>query len=299
MFKVIDLNSYKAGVNLSALSIDAMIVKATGGNGYVDPLCDGYVQQAIGLNMPWGVLHYFGDGFNDNDPISEADWFISNCQGYLGKGQIWLDWERGGNPNVGNVGMALAWLEHVRTTTGFKPAGIYLSLSLITSMDWSPVINAGYALWCADYVDNATPIPNFQMDPNRDPNPKWDGVVNDVMWQFTSTGQLNGYNGNLDCSFFYGDRKAWEAYLNLPAPTTTTTTTAAPTTTTTTTEAPVTTTTTTEAPVTTTTTTEPSPVTTTTSTTTTTTTVAPQQNFYWLQELWVVLVAIYKKIIGA
>lgn len=299
MFKVVDLNHWKGAVNLAALPVDAMITKATGGNGYVDDTCDANVQQAIRLNMPWGVFHYFGDGFNDNDPISEADWFISNCQGYLGKGQIWLDWERGGNPNVGRVDMALAWLEHVRTTTGFKPAGIYMSLSLILSMDWSPVINAGYALWCADYVDNATPIPNFQMDANRDPNPHWDGTVNDVMWQFTSSGQLTGYNGNLDCSFFYGDRTAWEAYINIPA--TTTTTTEAPVTTTTTTEAPTTTTTTTEAPTTTTTTTEPEPlpVTTTSSTTTTTTTEAPQLPAYWLLQIWAVLVALFNKITGA
>jgi lysozyme len=221
MLRVADLNHWKGVVNLAALPIDAMITKATGGNGYVDDTCDANVQQAIALNMPWGVFHYFGDGFNDNDPVSEADWFINNCRGYLGKGQVWLDWERGGNPNVGRVDMALAWLEHVRTTTGFKPAGIYMSNSLIhdSGLDWSPVINAGYALWDADYVDNNNPIVNFQMDPNRDPNPTWDGTVNDVMWQFTSTGRLDGYNGNLDCSFFYGTRATWQAYINVPAPT--------------------------------------------------------------------------------
>lgn len=32
------------------------------------------------------------------------------------------------------------------------------------------------------------------------------------MWQWTSVGRLNGYNGNLDCSVFYGDRSAWEAF---------------------------------------------------------------------------------------
>lgn len=216
MLRVVDLNHWKGAVNLSAMPIDAMITKATGGNGYVDDQCDNNVQQAIALNMPWGIFHYFGDGFDDNDPVSEAEWFINNCRGYLGKGQIWLDWERGGNPNIGRVDMALAWLEHVRTTTGFKPAGVYMSTSVTTDYDWSPVINAGYALWAANYVDNNTPIVNFAMDPNRDPNPNWDGVVNDVMWQFTSTGQVTGYNGNLDCNFFYGARAAWDAYMNVP-----------------------------------------------------------------------------------
>lgn len=218
MLRVVDLNHWKGAVNLAALPIDAMITKATGGNAYVDDTCDANVQQAIALGMPWGVFHYYSDGYNDGNPIAEADWFIANCQGYLGKGQIWLDWERGGNPFVAAVDQALAWLEHVRTTTGFKPAGIYMSNSLITAYDWSSVIAAGYALWEADYVDNNTPIVNFAMDPARDPNPTWDGVVNDVMWQFTSSGQLDGYSGNLDCSFFYGNRAAWQAYINVPTP---------------------------------------------------------------------------------
>jgi lysozyme len=217
MLRVIDLNHWKGAVNLASMPIDAMVTKATGGNGYVDDTCDANVQQAIALGLPWGIYHYFGDGFNDNDPVSEADWFISQCQGYLGKGQIWLDWERGGNPNISRVDMALTWLEHVKNTTGFKPAGVYMSTSIVQAYDWSPVINAGYALWDAEYPDNNTPITNFQMDSNRDPNPKWDGVVNDVMWQFTSTGRVDGYSGNLDCSFFYGARAAWQAYINVPA----------------------------------------------------------------------------------
>lgn len=33
------------------------------------------------------------------------------------------------------------------------------------------------------------------------------------MWQWTSSGRLNGYNGNLDCNVFYGDGKTWDAYV--------------------------------------------------------------------------------------
>ena len=232
MLRVIDTSVYQQDLVVAATNADAFIVKATGGNGYVNPDCDDTVQQVIAANKPWGVYHYFGDGFNDNDPISEADWFISQCQGYLGKGQVWLDWERGGNPNISRVDMALAWLEHIRVVTGYKPAGMYMSLSIVLAYDWSPVINAGYALWCADYIEDNTPITNFAMDPNRDPNPNWDGTVNDVLWQFTSTGRIDGYGGNLDCSFFYGTRASWDAYAGIhttapaePSPSETTTTT--------------------------------------------------------------------------
>jgi len=217
MLRGVDLNSYKADLNLASIAFDFAIVKATGGNGYVNPHCDIHVQQAIALGKKWGVYHYFSDGFNDGDPIAEANWFVDNCAGYVGKGILGLDWERGGNPDVGNVGKALAWLQHVEARTGVKPV-IYMSLSLISAYDWSSVIFGGYGLWCADYVENNTPIANYSMDPNRDPNPRWDGNVNDVLWQFTSTGRIDGYGGNLDCSFFYGAAAAWDAYAGTHTP---------------------------------------------------------------------------------
>jgi lysozyme len=215
-----DLNQYKAGLDVSAIACDFVLTKATGGNGFVDNQCDNFVQQALNNGKKFGVYHYFSDGFNDGDPIAEADWFVDNTQGYIGKGLLILDWERGGNPDVTNVGKALAWLQHVESRTGVKPL-IYMSTSLITEQDWSSVVANGNGLWAANYVDNNTPIANYGMDFNRDPNPHWDGNVNDVLWQFTSTGRLDGYGGNLDCNFFYGTREAWDAYArsNTAAPT--------------------------------------------------------------------------------
>lgn len=279
MLRVIDISSAQAdgGLDLNRIAnqFDAVMIKATGGNGYVNPSCDYYVQQAIALGKKWGVYHYFGDGFNDADPIAEANWFVDNCLGYVGKGVLALDWERGGNPNVNDSNMARVCAQQIKARTNVNP-GDYMSLSLIGELDWSGSIADGNWLWCADYVEDNTIIPNFGMDPNRDPNPRWDGNVNDVMWQFTSHGRLDGYGGNLDCSFFYGSNAAWDAYAGVhtaassPEPTTTTTTSQAP--------EPTTTTTTTEAqlppqpdPVTTTTTTkelQPSPPSTTTTTTT-------------------------------
>lgn len=278
----IDISVYKSDIDLHAIDYDFVINKATGGNGYVNEDCDNKIQTAIEMGKKWGVFHYFGDGYNDNNPIEEADFFVNNCLGYIGHGILVLDWERGGNPNVNRVDMALAWLNHVFERTGVRPI-IYMSLSLLNALDWSPVIAGGYGLWVAAWPQNNNVIPNYGIDPASDPNPHWDGTVNDVLWQFTSTGRLNGYGGNLDCDFFYGTPQAWDAYarpVNQPTPPApepaTTTTTAAPApepTTTTTTGEPsaqpapnpyTTTTTTTESPL-------PPPEDTTTTTTTQTT----------------------------
>lgn len=250
----IDVSHYKSDLSLGSVDADFVIAKATGGNGYVDDQCDRFVQEAISLGRKWGVFHYFGDGFNDNNPIEEADFFVNNCLGYIGHGLLILDWERGGNPNVNRVDMALAWLNHVFERTGVRPI-IYMSLSVLQTLDWSPVIAGGYGLWVAQWPQNNNIVPNYGIDPATDPNPHWDGTVNDVLWQFTSTGRLNGYGGNLDCDYFYGTTAAWDAYArsNTPDPAPTSTTTQAPLpdpTTTTTTVAPAppdpTTTTTTE-----------------------------------------------------
>ncbi|HIX29570.1 MAG TPA: LysM peptidoglycan-binding domain-containing protein [Candidatus Blautia stercoravium] len=34
-----------------------------------------------------------------------------------------------------------------------------------------------------------------------------------ALWQWTSVGRLKGYDGNLDCSIFYGDAAAWDKYV--------------------------------------------------------------------------------------
>lgn len=263
----IDISVFKSDIDLHAIDYDFVIEKATGGNGYVNPDCDNKIQTAIQMGKKWGVFHYFGDGFNDNNPIEEADFFVNNCLGYVGHGLLVLDWERGGNPNVDRVDMAKAWLDHVFARTGVRPV-IYMSMSVYQTLDWSSVIAGGYALWVASWPENNNTIANYNIDHSLDPNPKWDGSVGNILWQFTSTGRLNGYGGNLDCDLFYGNQGTWDAYARPvnqpPAPTpqpTTTTTTAAPApepTTTTTTGEPsaqpapdpyTTTTTTTESPV--------------------------------------------------
>lgn len=305
MLRVIDLSDAQAGLDLNSIAgqFDAAMIKATGGNGYVNPYCDQWVQQCIALGKKFGVYHYFSDGYNDGDPIAEANWFVDNTLGYIGKGVFCMDWERGGNPFVNDTNMARQFTQQVKARIGINP-GDYMSLSLVTGMDWSGSIADGNWLWCADYVEDNTPIANFGMDSNRDPNPHWDGQVNDVMWQFTSTGRLDGYGGNLDCSFFYGTAASWDAYAGThtappaPDPSTTTTTTLAPEpdTTTTTTEAPTppdpdpdTTTTTTEVP-------QPDP-----STTTSTTVgipINPPTSKTWFARLVGLLLALLKKLGG-
>lgn len=263
MLKGIDVSHWKSDLHLGSVAADFVIAKATGGDGFVDESCDMFVQAARTLGRKWGVYHYYSDGYGGGDPIKEANWFVDNVWGYVGEGMLILDWEKGGNPYWGDVKKAKAWLDHVYKRTGVR-ALLYVDLSTVKSLDWSSVIAANYGLWVAAWPAGTATVRDYDMDPAKDPNPHWDGVVNNVLWQFTANGRIKGYGGDLDCNFFYGTRDTWDAYCRTvtktvtakpapkpapkPVPTTTTTTTKAkpaPTTTTTTT-LPTTTTTTTK-----------------------------------------------------
>lgn len=210
----IDTSHWKADINLANVSCDFVYTKATEGNYYVDDACDKIVQQAVKLGKKWGVYHFATN--TQTNAITEANYFVDNCLGYIGKGMLILDneaytWSNGVKANDPyNVAWCKQWLDQVYKRTGVKPL-IYMSASVVRGADWSSVINGDYGLIVAAYPLNNTPINQYNIDLSLDPNPKW-GTVGNVMWQFTSTGRLSGYSGNLDCNVFYGSTAAWDAY---------------------------------------------------------------------------------------
>ena len=201
----IDISNWQRGIDLSKVPCDFVIAKATEGIGYVDKSCDGFIQQALKLGKKIGFYH-FARPTGNNDAIREADYFYNNCKGYFGKGIPILDWEA---ENKHNVAYAKKWLDRVYQLSGVKPV-IYMSESVANAYNWSSVANADYGLWVAKYRDN-NPDYNYNMaNAGSRPKVKWWKFY--CMWQWTSSGRLNGYNGNLDCNVFYGDGATWDKY---------------------------------------------------------------------------------------
>ena len=201
----IDISMWQNGIDLSAVKADFVIVKATEGIGYVDKTCDKFFQKALSLGKKIGFYH-FARPTKNNDPVREADFFYENCKGYFGKAIPILDWEA---ENKQNVAYAKAWLDRVYQRSGVKPV-IYMSESVVNSYDWSSVANADYGLWVAKYRDN-NPDYNYNMsNAGSRPRVKWWKFY--CMWQWTSTGRLDGYGHNLDCNVFYGDGTTWDKY---------------------------------------------------------------------------------------
>ncbi len=197
----IDISNWQAGINLSAVPADFVIVKVTEGTTYVSPEADTQYQGAKSAGRLLGVYH-FATGAG---AVEEAKFFLSNVQGYLGEAVLFLDWE--GAVVTQGVGYAKAFLDYVHQQTGIRPL-IYMSKSVTSSYDWSTV-SANYGLWVAQYAD--TSPTGYQDDPWTDTRGygSWSGPA---IFQYASTGHLSGYDGKLDLDKFYGDVKAWQAY---------------------------------------------------------------------------------------
>ena len=202
MLKGIDIRKKKKGIDLGAIDVDFVIIKATEGNGYTDVMCDTFYQKAKSLGKKLGVYHFARPDLG-NTAEAEADWFIKETLGYHKEAMLVLDWESG---DLTNVAWAKAWLDRVYSKTGVKPV-IYMSASVMHSADWSSVVNADYGLWVANYGTNNGTAQESVFD--RYPLKYWSFYA---LWQYTSKGRLNGYNGNLDLNYFSGDGTAWDKY---------------------------------------------------------------------------------------
>lgn len=203
--KGIDISKWQRGIDLNKIDFDFVIIKATEGKTYVDKYCDQFFQTALAMNKKIGVYHFANN--SDNTAQEEADWFINNTKGYIGKAIPVLDWE---DNITNNVPWALEWLQRVEKAYGCKPM-IYMSESVVNRYDWSSVANAGYGLWVAKYRDHTADYNYDMSNAGNKPNVKWWNFY--AIWQWTSSGRLNGWNGNLDCNVFYGDAAAWDRYV--------------------------------------------------------------------------------------
>ena len=193
----IDISSWQAGIDLTVVPCDFVIIKATQGTDYVNQDCDRAFQQAKAAGKCLGVYHYASGG----DPIAEADFFLENVAGYIGESILVLDWEGEQNGAFGanDFAWVKTWMDYVASRAGVKPI-LYISASIIGLFSGI----GDYGLWVAQYSDmNAT---GYQETP-------WnEGAYDCVIRQYSSNGRLPGYAGGLDINKFYGDRNTWNAY---------------------------------------------------------------------------------------
>ncbi|MBF1161365.1 MAG: LysM peptidoglycan-binding domain-containing protein [[Eubacterium] sulci] len=195
MLRVVDEASWQEGIDNTTLDCDAVIIKATQGTGYINPICDSLYQAAKSAGKLLGIYHYASGG----NATAEADFFLDNIQGYIGEAMLVLDWESGENAQWGNQNWCKEFCDRVHARTGINPV-VYVQNSAVDQV--ANLTDNG--LWIAQYADN---------NPIGWVDSPWNTItVNHIMHQYTSTGRINGWGGNLDLSLFYGDENAWRAY---------------------------------------------------------------------------------------
>ena len=198
MLRGLDLSTWQA-VGTGDGDYDFIICKATEGVGYTDPKCDAHYQRAKSQGKLLGVYHFARPGYNS--AIDEADWFVSQIQGYIGEALLVLDWEV---EATWNVGWAKQWLDRVYEKTGVKPL-VYMSGSVVNSNDWSSVVAGDYGLWIAYWPNEYQYGQGWPTDPSQMSYPIG-------AWPFWAIWQFSSRNGTLDCDVAQMDREGWMKY---------------------------------------------------------------------------------------
>jgi GH25 family lysozyme M1 (1,4-beta-N-acetylmuramidase) len=199
----IDIASYQSGINLEVVPGDFVIIKATQGVGYVNHACNAQYASAKKGGKLLGLYHYAGG----NDPTAEAEYFVKHIKGYIKEALLVLDWESIQNKafNKNMVSWCKTWLDKVYELTGVRPL-IYMSQSVTNTYDWSSVAK-DYGLWVARYPDmNKTGYKETYA------YGKVGAWKYPAIYQYTSSGQLNGWDGRLDLNIAYMTREAWGKY---------------------------------------------------------------------------------------
>lgn len=200
----VDISHWQKGIDLSRINCDFVIAKATEGVNFVDGCFEKFMDKALDLNKCIGFYHFARP--ENNSAMAEAQFFYNHTVKYYGKGIPILDWESSGKSNVA---WAKEWLDAIQSMTGIKPM-IYMSESVVNQFDWSKVAKADYGLWVAKYRDNQIDLNYDMTNAGKKPQVRWWKFY--AMWQWTSSGKIDGYDGRLDCDLFYGDKSTWLKY---------------------------------------------------------------------------------------
>jgi lysozyme len=176
-------------------------IKATEGNGYIDPLYEQNLQGALACGILPGAYHFFLPRF---DPLEQARHFVRVLQENAVDAPTLppvIDIETAGLTRAAFSHAVRLFLEEVKTLTGrtgiiYVSPGFWstylpvpaLSGSRLTggSVDWAGT----YPLWLAHYT---TGWP-YQVYP-------WAGWR---FWQYSSSGKISGVATRVDLNLFNG-----------------------------------------------------------------------------------------------
>lgn len=163
---------------------DFVMMKATEGKTYVDPMMDTYMQEIEAKKKLYGFYHYARP--ENNSAIEEAKHFCDT----IGKdgidAMLALDWE--GKSITCDLSWALEWLNYVEKVYNKKPL-FYCSASFTSKL--KSIYANGNGLWVAHYT--------------KANKPRVSTYPFYAIWQYTDS--------PLDKDTFNGTREQWLKYV--------------------------------------------------------------------------------------
>lgn len=201
----IDVSSNQPENIFNLVKADFGIVKATGNPqsyswNFKNPYAKTQAKQALAKTGCLGFYHFtWGKAAKD-----EAKLFVDYVKslGYLGKAMLVIDYE------AEAVSLGRGWLkqlcDEVKRLAGYSPV-IYASGSVITGQNLKGL---GYPIWCANYYKGYSNVHGYDTSGMK----IWSGCEDAILWQFTSSGYLNGYSKPLDLDAFFGSKADWAKY---------------------------------------------------------------------------------------
>ena len=195
MLNGFDISNYQSDIQLNSIDFDFCIVQHSFGS-YIQPTFYGQINSVLALNKKAGLYHYV------TGEVGEIETFINGFKPYAGRAIPALDFESSYNSKWLDFSYLFDFASQIINQTGVRPL-LYGSASIYQSLlDVGNQLNCG--LWIAQYATD---------DPTGYQSAPWnEGSYNMALFQYSSTGRLPGYNGNLDLDLFYGNGDTWNAY---------------------------------------------------------------------------------------
>jgi GH25 family lysozyme M1 (1,4-beta-N-acetylmuramidase) len=207
----IDIASYQKDMDISKVTADFVIVKATQGTHYKNPYFSTQAETTLSSGKKLGVYHFIDVSSGDGSMVQQAQYFVNAVKSYIGQAVLVLDWENTPGSEALRKGPSYAkqFLDEVYRLTGVR-ALIYMSQGVTSTYDWSSVAASGYKLWVASYphkymngtgyVSNPTPI-----------STNYGAWSSPTIWQYSDSTKVGGYSNGVDVDAFYGTTAYWDS----------------------------------------------------------------------------------------
>jgi GH25 family lysozyme M1 (1,4-beta-N-acetylmuramidase) len=193
MLKGIDVSKHQSVIDWDKVKphIDFAILRCGYGNDITsqdDVQFKKNAAECERLNIPFAVYIYSyakSETMIDSE-VAHALRTIGNCKPFC----VYFDMEENATAALGKAiltAFAKRFCEAVKAK-GFK-VGVYANQYWFTNyLDVAALHKSGYSIWCAKYSDSK---PNI-------------AAPYDI-WQYTSSGRVDGVNGNVDMNYMYND----------------------------------------------------------------------------------------------